>query len=37
VGWSRVYLRAHTALQVVAGTALGIASVLIFFRIFKLI
>jgi membrane-associated phospholipid phosphatase len=37
VGWSRVYLRAHTALQVIAGTALGIASVLIFFRIFKLI
>jgi membrane-associated phospholipid phosphatase len=37
VGWSRVWLRAHTVLQVIAGTALGIASVLVFFRIFKLI
>ncbi len=37
VCWSRVWLRAHTVLQVVAGTALGIASVLVFFRIFKLI
>jgi membrane-associated phospholipid phosphatase len=37
VGWSRVWLRAHTILQVVAGTALGAASVLIFFRLFKLI
>jgi membrane-associated phospholipid phosphatase len=37
VGWSRIYLRAHTVLQVIAGTALGIASVLIFFRVFKLI
>jgi membrane-associated phospholipid phosphatase len=37
VGWSRVWLRAHTVLQVVAGTALGIVSVLIFFRFFKLI
>ena len=37
VGWSRVWLRAHTVLQVAAGTALGIVSVLIFFRFFKLI
>jgi membrane-associated phospholipid phosphatase len=37
VGWSRVWLRAHTVLQVVAGTALGAASVLIFFRLFRLI
>jgi membrane-associated phospholipid phosphatase len=37
VGWSRVYLRAHTVLQVCAGTALGIASVLLFFRVFNLI
>jgi membrane-associated phospholipid phosphatase len=37
VGWSRVWLRAHTVLQVVAGTALGVVSVLVFFRIFKLI
>jgi membrane-associated phospholipid phosphatase len=34
VGWSRVYLRAHTVLQVVAGTLLAVASVLLFFRIF---
>jgi membrane-associated phospholipid phosphatase len=37
VGWSRVWLRAHTVLQVVAGTALGVVSVLVFFRVFKLI
>jgi len=37
VGWSRIYLRAHTILQVAAGTGLGIASVLLFFRVFKLI
>ena len=37
VGWSRVYLRAHTVPQVLAGIALGSGSVLIFFRLFKLI
>jgi membrane-associated phospholipid phosphatase len=37
VGWSRVWLRAHTVLQVVAGTALGAFSVLFFFRVFHLI
>lgn len=37
VGWSRVFLRAHTPLQVVAGTALGVGSVLLFFRVFNLI
>ena len=37
VGWSRVWLRAHTILQVVAGTALGGLSVLFFLRVFKLI
>jgi membrane-associated phospholipid phosphatase len=37
VGWSRVWLRAHTVLQVIAGTLLGAASVLGFFRIFHLI
>jgi membrane-associated phospholipid phosphatase len=37
VGWSRVWLRAHTILQVVAGTALGAFSVLFFFRVFHLI
>jgi membrane-associated phospholipid phosphatase len=35
VGWSRVYLKAHTVLQVVGGTALGGAAVLLFYRIFK--
>ena len=37
VGWSRVWLRAHTPLQVVAGTALGAGSVLLFFHLFHLI
>jgi membrane-associated phospholipid phosphatase len=36
VGWSRVYLHAHTLMQVVAGTALGFASVVLFFRLFRL-
>jgi membrane-associated phospholipid phosphatase len=35
VGWARVYLRAHTLLQVIAGSALGAVSVLVFFRLFK--
>lgn len=37
VGWSRVYLRAHTPLQVLAGSFLGFATVTIFFRLFRLI
>jgi len=37
VDWSRVKLRKHTPLQVVAGTALGACSVLVFFRLFRLI
>ncbi len=37
VGWSRIFLRAHTFLQVVAGTALGAASVAISLRAFHLI
>jgi membrane-associated phospholipid phosphatase len=37
VGWSRVYLRAHTLLQVLAGTALAIVTTLVFFRIFNVI
>jgi membrane-associated phospholipid phosphatase len=37
VGWSRVWLRAHTVLQVIAGTALGAVSVLFFLRLFHLI
>jgi membrane-associated phospholipid phosphatase len=37
VCWARVYLRAHTVTQVVAGCALGAFSVLLFFRIFKIV
>lgn len=37
VGWSRVYLRAHTVLQVVAGVLLALVSTLLFFRIFKVL
>ena len=35
VCWARVYLKAHTPLQVIAGTALGAASTLIFFALFR--
>lgn len=34
VGWSRVYLKAHTLAQVIAGIGLGALSVAVFFRIF---
>ena len=34
VGWSRIYLRAHDLLQVVAGTLLALGTTLLFFRIF---
>ncbi len=37
VGWARVYLKAHTLLQVCAGVALGFAAVYSFFKIFKLL
>jgi membrane-associated phospholipid phosphatase len=37
VGWSRVYLRAHTLLQVVAGTLLALGTTLLFFRIFHVV
>jgi len=37
VGWSRVYLRAHTLLQVVAGTLLAVVNTLIFFRFFHVV
>ncbi len=37
VGWSRIWLRAHTTLQVLAGIALGAGSVLLFLRLFGLI
>ncbi|GAC1409443.1 MAG: phosphatase PAP2 family protein [Candidatus Velthaea sp.] len=35
VGWARVYLKAHTPLQVVAGTALGAISTVLFFALFR--
>ena len=37
VGWSRVYLRAHTPLQVIAGTLLAVPTTLLFFRIFRVV
>lgn len=37
VGWSRVFLRAHTPLQVIAGSALGFTTVTLFFRLFRLV
>ena len=37
VGWSRVHLRAHTPLQVIAGTALSLATTLLFFRVFHVV
>jgi membrane-associated phospholipid phosphatase len=36
VCWARVYLRAHTILQVIAGTALGALSTVIFFALFHI-
>jgi len=36
VGWSRVYLRAHTVLQVIAGTVLAALNTILFFRIFHI-
>jgi membrane-associated phospholipid phosphatase len=37
VAWARVYLKAHTVGQVLAGIALGLTSVLLAFHVFKLI
>ncbi|MBV8081718.1 MAG: hypothetical protein JO293_04175 [Candidatus Eremiobacteraeota bacterium] len=37
VCWARVYLRAHTVAQVVAGAMVAVASTLVFFRLFHLI
>ena len=34
VGWARVYLKAHTVMQVIAGAALGTASTILFFHLF---
>jgi membrane-associated phospholipid phosphatase len=34
VGWARVYLKAHTLLQVIAGTALAIVCTVLFFHLF---
>lgn len=36
VGWARVYLKAHTVLQVVAGSALGALSTVVFFAFFHI-
>ena len=37
VGWSRVYLKAHTVGQVLAGIALGATSVIVVYHFFKLL
>ncbi|MFN2461824.1 MAG: phosphatase PAP2 family protein [Candidatus Velthaea sp.] len=37
VGWARVYLKAHTPLQVVAGTLLGGFSTVLFFAVFHVV
>jgi membrane-associated phospholipid phosphatase len=37
VCWSRVYLRAHTPAQVIAGVVLATFTVLLFFHIFRLV
>ena len=35
VCWARVYLKAHTLLQVIAGAALGTVSTVLFFHLFN--
>ncbi len=37
VCWARVYLRAHTLLQVLAGCALGAGSTILFFHLFHIV
>jgi membrane-associated phospholipid phosphatase len=37
VCWSRIYLRAHTVAQVLAGAGLAIASTILFFKLFHII
>ncbi len=34
VGWARVYLKAHTLMQVIAGAALATISTIVFFHLF---
>ena len=34
VGWARVYLKAHTLMQVIAGAALATVSTILFFHLF---
>lgn len=34
--WARIYLRAHTVAQTIAGAALGASSVFVFFRLFHI-
>jgi len=36
VGWARVYLKAHTFMQVVGGCALGVFSTILIFRLFHI-
>jgi membrane-associated phospholipid phosphatase len=36
VYWARVYLHAHTVMQVLAGAALAVVSTLVVFRIFHI-
>lgn len=35
VGWARVYLKAHTLMQVIAGSVLATGSTILFFHIFN--
>jgi membrane-associated phospholipid phosphatase len=37
VWWARVYLRAHTLAQVLAGAVLAVASTIVVFRLFHLV
>jgi membrane-associated phospholipid phosphatase len=37
VCWARVYLRAHTPMQVIAGAGLAVISTLVFFRLFHVV
>jgi membrane-associated phospholipid phosphatase len=34
VCWARVYLKAHTLMQVIAGAALAVGTTIVFFKLF---